>query len=385
MCVLKECCAGVRELVQPRVFDVTAVEIEYNNVCIETDALVGASSNPSVMNSMKDLMNKILFQKGSNTKPMHILDGVSGVIKPGRFTLVLGPPGAGKSVFLQLLSGRLRMHKGLRMQGNVRYNGEDIHDFVVQRTAGLVDQYDRHLPNLTTLETVKFSFDCQMNRRTAAEFLAAIRIMQHSKNMDHGGNHDGQDAWGSDKRDVDMEEGRIKNGVDRHTGNIPNPSGLRVPSKTVAGRSSSVDNVENAVQASVDSVSGAGMSDDDFYRLLEEGIINKLRPYIVLHLLGLQDVMDTLVGGDNVRGLSGGQRKRVTSAEVFVGPQWALFCDEISTGLDSATTFSVIKSLRNFCHALNRTIIISLLQPPPEVVQLFDDIILLVEGKVIFQ
>ena len=80
----------------------------------------------------------------------------------------------------------------------------------------------------------------------------------------------------------------------------------------------------------------------------------------------------------------GGEKKRVTSAEVMVGPQWAIFMDEISTGLDSATTFSVINSLKDACHVLERTVVVSLLQPPPEVMDLFDDLLLLTDGKVLY-
>jgi len=53
-----------------------------------------------------------------------------------------------------------------------------------------------------------------------------------------------------------------------------------------------------------------------------------------LHLLGLYHVKDTLVGDEMVRGVSGGEKKRLTIAEGLVGPYLALFMDEISTGLD---------------------------------------------------
>ena len=54
--------------------------------------------------------------------------------------------------------------------------------------------------------------------------------------------------------------------------------------------------------------------------------------------------------------------------------------DEISTGLDSSTTFQIIKSLRDFAHLRLGTVLVSLLQPPPEVYNLFDDVLLLSEG-----
>ena len=60
--------------------------------------------------------------------------------------------------------------------------------------------------------------------------------------------------------------------------------------------------------------------------------------------------------------------------------QKVLLMDEISTGLDSATTYTVTEFLRMTTHYLHLTTLVSLLQPPPEVYSLFDDIILLSDG-----
>ena len=65
---------------------------------------------------------------------------------------------------------------------------------------------------------------------------------------------------------------------------------------------------------------------------------------------------------------------------MIVGPKKTLFMDEISTGLDSSTTFQIIKCLRDFAHLRLGTVFVSLLQPPPEVYNLFDDVLLLSEG-----
>jgi ABC-type multidrug transport system ATPase subunit len=101
--------------------------------------------------------------------------------------------------------------------------------------------------------------------------------------------------------------------------------------------------------------------------------------------LGLDVCADTMVGNEMLRGISGGQRKRVTTGEMLVGPANALFMDEISTGLDSSTTFQIVKSLRQYVHILNGTAVISLLQPAPETYELFDDIILLSDGQIVYQ
>ena len=65
---------------------------------------------------------------------------------------------------------------------------------------------------------------------------------------------------------------------------------------------------------------------------------------------------------------------------MLVGPKKTLFMDEISTGLDSSTTFQIVKAMGDFVHLRDGTVLMSLLQPAPEVYDLFDDILLLSEG-----
>lgn len=71
--------------------------------------------------------------------------------------------------------------------------------------------------------------------------------------------------------------------------------------------------------------------------------------------------------------------------EMLVGPAKALFMDEISTGLDSSTTFQIVNALKQSVQILEATALISLLQPAPETYNLFDDIILLSEGYIVYQ
>lgn len=73
------------------------------------------------------------------------------------------------------------------------------------------------------------------------------------------------------------------------------------------------------------------------------------------------------------------------AGEMLVGPAKALFMDEISTGLDSSTTFQIVRFMRQMVHIMDVTMIISLLQPAPETFELFDDIILLSEGQIVYQ
>jgi ABC-type multidrug transport system ATPase subunit len=70
---------------------------------------------------------------------------------------------------------------------------------------------------------------------------------------------------------------------------------------------------------------------------------------------------------------------------MLVGPIKVLFMDEISNGLDSSTTFQIINSIKQSIHILNGTALVSLLQPAPETYELFDDIILLTDGQIVYQ
>lgn len=70
---------------------------------------------------------------------------------------------------------------------------------------------------------------------------------------------------------------------------------------------------------------------------------------------------------------------------MIVGPTKTLFMDEISTGLDSSTTYQIVKCLQHIAHHTEATIFMSLLQPAPETFDLFDDIVLLSEGQIVYQ
>lgn len=70
---------------------------------------------------------------------------------------------------------------------------------------------------------------------------------------------------------------------------------------------------------------------------------------------------------------------------MLVGPAKAFFMDEITTGLDSSTAYQVVNSIRESTHILKGTVLMSLLQPEPETYELFDDIMLISEGQIVYQ
>ncbi|PIA35309.1 hypothetical protein AQUCO_03500008v1 [Aquilegia coerulea] len=96
--------------------------------------------------------------------------------------------------------------------------------------------------------------------------------------------------------------------------------------------------------------------------------------------MGLQDCADTVIGNWHLRGISGGEKRRVSIAlEILMRPR-LLFLDEPTSGLDSASAFFVTQTLRGLSRD-GRTVIASIHQPSSEVFELFDRLYLLSGGK----
>jgi ABC-type multidrug transport system ATPase subunit len=106
---------------------------------------------------------------------------------------------------------------------------------------------------------------------------------------------------------------------------------------------------------------------------------------VVMALLGLNGCADTIIGDAAHRGVSGGERRRVTLAEVLMGEYSIAAFDEISNGLDSAATFDIVRMIRASVDAFKYCCVISLNQPAPEVFELFDEVLVLKSGALVYQ
>uniref|UniRef100_A0AAV1TAD2 ABC transporter domain-containing protein n=1 Tax=Peronospora matthiolae TaxID=2874970 RepID=A0AAV1TAD2_9STRA len=103
----------------------------------------------------------------------------------------------------------------------------------------------------------------------------------------------------------------------------------------------------------------------------------------VMEELGLQKCRDTLIGGISLRGISGGERKRLSFAtEILINPS-ILFADEPTSGLDSFMAETVTMQLQQIARG-GRTVIATIHQPSSEVFALFDRLYLLSEGSCVF-
>ncbi|KAJ1429097.1 P-loop containing nucleoside triphosphate hydrolase [Sesbania bispinosa] len=264
--------------------DIPTIEVRYEHLNVEAEAYVGSRALPSFLNFATNIVESFLTSLhilSSKKKHVTILKDVSGIVKPRRMTLLLGPPSSGKTTLLLALSGKL--DPSLKVSGRVTYNGHGMNEFVPQRTAAYISQHDVHIGEMTVRETLAFSARCQ---GVGSRYDLLAELSRREK------------------------EGNIK----------PDPD----------------------VDVFMKATSTGGQ---------EASLVTDY----VLKILGLDICADTMVGDEMLRGISGGQRKRVTTGEMLVGPANALFMDEISTGLDSSTTFQIVSSLRQYVHILNGT------------------------------
>jgi ABC-type multidrug transport system ATPase subunit/pSer/pThr/pTyr-binding forkhead associated (FHA) protein len=95
--------------------------------------------------------------------------------------------------------------------------------------------------------------------------------------------------------------------------------------------------------------------------------------------MGIAHIRDNLIGGEAVRGISGGQRKRVNIAIELITEPPLLFLDEPTSGLDSTSTLEVIQVLRALADS-GKTIITTIHQPRIEAFERFDKLLLLTKG-----
>ena len=184
-----------------------------------------------------------------------ILKGVSGVIKAGHLTAIMGASGAGKTTLLNVLACRL---PAKQLTGSITANGrpydfESFGDF-----ANYVMQRDVLIQTLTVRETLEFAASLKLN------------VSEEEK-----------------KKRIDTLATKFK----------------------------------------------------------------------------LEKCLDVLVGGDLLKGISGGERKRTSIAFELISDPSVLVLDEPTSGLDSLTSFIIVKYLKQLAFQEGKNIIMTIHQP----------------------
>jgi len=99
--------------------------------------------------------------------------------------------------------------------------------------------------------------------------------------------------------------------------------------------------------------------------------------------LGLEDCQKTKIGDVEKRGISGGQRKRVSIGIEMITDPSVLFLDEPTSGLDSSTAYTLVEKLNRLASS-GRTIVTTIHQPSTDIFNMFDRLILLAEGHMVY-
>jgi len=103
----------------------------------------------------------------------------------------------------------------------------------------------------------------------------------------------------------------------------------------------------------------------------------------IMSELGITHIADRKIGDEMSRGISGGEKRRVSiGMELVIQPQ-LLFLDEPTSGLDAAAAYQVVNLLVNLAKK-GRTILFSIHQPRSNIFQKFDEIILLSGGNIAY-
>ncbi|KAF9116760.1 hypothetical protein BGX27_011074 [Mortierella sp. AM989] len=107
------------------------------------------------------------------------------------------------------------------------------------------------------------------------------------------------------------------------------------------------------------------------------------RVYSVMQELNLTHVKDTKVGGTVIRGISGGEKRRVTIGIELLSSPSVLLLDEPTSGLSATDALNVANAIKDLARK-GRTVILTVHQPRSDIYELFDDLLLLSQGKVVY-
>lgn len=105
----------------------------------------------------------------------------------------------------------------------------------------------------------------------------------------------------------------------------------------------------------------------------------------VIKMMGIGHCRDTIVGDTRRKGISGGERKRLCIAIELLSRPKLLFLDEPTSGLDSSTSLSICRALKHLSLSGECTVICTIHQPQQKIFELFDNLILMKLGSIVYQ
>lgn len=230
----------------------------------------------SVVRPLSKSEKRVRMKHGESTDPLPVVNKITGMIKKGTFTTILGASGSGKTTFLNFLSNRKHFLTGLQYTGDVYINGIKREKLDFNSVAGYVMQDEVLLEHLKVRETLEFSASFKMSRKD------------------------------------------VKKRVDE-----------------------------------------------------------------VITQLGLKSCENSFIGGFLKKGISGGEKKRVSIGVELLTDPAVLFLDEPTTGLDSFNAESLIELMSQLSQT-GVTIIATIHQPNSFIFSLFEQVLLFGGNEIVY-
>ncbi|MBA0667155.1 hypothetical protein Goklo_000277 [Gossypium klotzschianum] len=109
----------------------------------------------------------------------------------------------------------------------------------------------------------------------------------------------------------------------------------------------------------------------------------RTRVQALIDQLGLRNATETVIGDESHRGVSGGERRRVSIGVDIIHDPIILFLDEPTSGLDSTSAFMIVKALQRIAQS-GSIVIMSIHQPSYRILGLLDRLIILSNGQTVY-
>lgn len=265
--------------------DLTVYGVAGGSIPVKTfaDALISTLDGESIFNMAAGLLPPLEHLRTIFTRPKpqrKLIQGFTGVVRPGEMMLVLGKPGSGCSTFLSAVASK---NSGFtRVEGHVSYGGLSPAEMNKRFRGQVVKDWedDVHMPTLTVHQTLFFALSMKLRRR----------LRPHIEEFVHS-----------------------------------------------------------------------------FARMF-----------------GIQHTFQTMVGNEYVRGISGGERKRVSIAETLVSNGSVICWDNATRGLDASTAVDYVRSLRIMTDLTHRSTLTTLYQAGEGIYRLMDKVTVIHEGYCIY-
>ena len=299
--------------------------------------------------------------KGDNDPELKtILYPMSGVMYPGEVVGILGPSGAGKTTLLDILAGKKSV--GLN-KGEITATEVEINEFLKYSHSAHVDLEINEKQHIEHYGSSDKYADHMANGNG------------HVDKMEENGNGNGyhmkEEADGKmdneTLKELEKELEEKRENLSKSLGYVPQDDAY-IPSITVM----EMMQFHAKLRAP---------------RVPEEERTKRIKR--ILRDIGLDKAANTVIGGVNfsgisIRGLSGGEKRRLSLGCCLLGCPRILFLDEFTTGLDSYNALHMMSLLKTEATTRNVTIAATIHQPQLKIWNMLDKVFILSGGRMMF-